>query len=157
MNLIQPIRTAFCAAALISATLSPLALAESPPADMPFVPSAGGRNARLPLAEGKEIYSHICQGCHMADGRGGSLSPAAYPALASNAKLAAKVYPALVVINGQGAMPAFGTLLSDEQIAAAVNYVRTTFSNTYADSIASGEVRSLRPAGQTAPTELRGR
>lgn len=157
MNLMHPVRSALSAIALVATSLPLTALADRPPEDVPFILNAGARNARLPLTEGKEIYAHICQGCHMADGKGGALSPAAYPALGGNARLAAKVYPALVVINGQGAMPAFGTMLNDEQIAATVNYVRNTFSNTYPDAIAEREVRNLRPASQMAPTELRGR
>lgn len=131
--------------------------AQAPAADVPFILTATGRNAPLPLDSGQAIYSHICQGCHMADGKGATLSPAAYPALAGNKKLAAKVYPAMVLVNGQGAMPSFGALLNDEQIASAVNYLRTNFSNKYRDVISSTEVRALRPATQSAPTELRGR
>jgi mono/diheme cytochrome c family protein len=115
------------------------------------------RNAPLPLADGKTIYEHVCQSCHMADAKGGKLSPATYPALASNAKLAAKAYPAVMVVNGLGAMPAFGSMLSDEQIASLVNYLRSHFGNAYADSISAAEVKTLRPALQAAPTELRGR
>jgi mono/diheme cytochrome c family protein len=93
----------------------------------------------------------------MADGRGGKLSPAVYPALTGNPRLAARAYPAMMVVNGLGAMPAFGTMLSDEQVVAVVNYVRKSFGNTYADAVTATEVRGVRPAGQTAPTELRGR
>jgi mono/diheme cytochrome c family protein len=124
---------------------------------IPFVMSGGGRNAPLPLADGKAIYEHVCQSCHMADGKGGQLSPAAYPALAGNAKLAVKAYPAIMVVNGLGAMPAFGSMLNDEQIASLVNYLRTQFGNSYAEKLSAGEVKMLRPAMQTAPTELRGR
>lgn len=139
-------------AALLCASMAP-AFAE----DSPFVTAGGGRNARFPAEDGKVIYEHVCQSCHMDAGQGGKLSPAAYPALATNAKLAAKAYPAMLVVNGLGAMPAFGTMLSDEQVAAVVNYVRGTFGNAYADALTPAEVRSLRPAVQTAPTELRGR
>lgn len=125
-------------------------------AAMPFL-GGGGRNAPYPAPDGKVIYEHICQSCHMADGRGGHLSPAVYPALVGNPRLAARVYPAMLVVNGQGAMPAFGTMLSDEQVAAVVNYLRTNFGNTFADTLTVPEVRALRPSVQTAPTELRGR
>jgi mono/diheme cytochrome c family protein len=62
-----------------------------------------------------------------------------------------------MVVNGLGAMPAFGSMLTDEQIASLVNYVRTHFGNTYADALTAAEVKTLRPAVQAAPTELRGR
>ena len=117
----------------------------------------GGRNAPLPLADGKALYEHVCQSCHMADAKGAKLSPATYPALAGNAKLAVKAYPAIMVVNGLGAMPAFGSMLTDEQIASLVNYVRTHFGNSFADPLSAGEVKTLRPATQATPTELRGR
>ena len=124
---------------------------------VPFVMGGGGRNAPLPLADGKALYEHVCQSCHMADAKGAKLSPATYPALAGNAKLAVKAYPAIMVVNGLGAMPAFGSMLTDEQIASLVNYVRTHFGNSFADPLSAGEVKTLRPATQATPTELRGR
>lgn len=123
----------------------------------PFALGGGGRNAALPFNDGKTLYEHVCQSCHMADAKGGVLSPAKYPALAGNARLAAKAYPAIMVVNGLGAMPAFGSLLNDEQVASLVNYLRTHFGNAYADTLTAAEVKTLRPALQTAPTELRGR
>jgi mono/diheme cytochrome c family protein len=124
---------------------------------IPFVMGGGARNAPLPFADGKTIYEHVCQSCHMADGKGGKLSPATYPALSGNAKLAVKAYPAIMVVNGLGAMPAFGSMLTDEQIASLVNYLRTHFGNSFADPLGAGEVKMLRPTTQSAPTELRGR
>ena len=124
---------------------------------VPFVMGGGARNAPLPFADGKTIYEHVCQSCHMADAKGGKLSPATYPALAGNAKLAVKAYPAIMVVNGLGAMPAFGSMLTDEQVASLVNYLRTHFGNSFADALTASEVKTLRPAAQSAPTELRGR
>jgi len=126
-------------------------------ATIPFVMGGGARNAPLPFADGKTIYEHVCQSCHMADAKGGKLSPATYPALAGNAKLAVKAYPAIMVVNGLGAMPAFGSMLTDEQVASLVNYLRTHFGNSFADALTASEVKTLRPAAQSAPTELRGR
>ena len=151
----HPFRTLFAAAAAATCVLGGAAGAQE--AAVPFVMGGGGRNAPLPLADGKSIYEHVCQSCHMADGKGGKLSPAIYPALAGNAKLAVKAYPAIMVVNGLGAMPAFGSMLNDEQIASLVNYLRSQFGNAYADDLSAGEVRMLRPAVQATPTELRGR
>lgn len=150
-------RNLLLAAALTVTGFATAAWSQAPAADVPFILGATGRNAPLPLNGGQAIYTHICQGCHMADAKGATMSPAAYPALAGNKKLSAKVYPALVLVNGQGAMPSFGALLNDEQIAATVNYVRSNFSNTFRDALSAAEVRALRPAAQSAPTELRGR
>ncbi len=127
-------------------------------AQTPESPFLGGdRGAPYPSVDGKGIYTRICQSCHMSDGKGGALSPAIYPALSGNVRMAARAYPAMLVVNGQGAMPAFGAMLSDEQVAAVVNYLRTSMGNTFADALTPTEVKSLRPAMQTAPAELRGR
>jgi len=144
--------------ALVAATLGAgSALA----ADDPFAISlsgASGRNARMPASvDGKMLYEHICQSCHMADGKGAKLLPATYPALAGNVKLTAKIFPAMMVVNGMGAMPAFGAALSDEQVASVANYVRSSFGNSFSDTVTPADVKAVRPVVQAAPTELRGR
>ena len=156
MKMSNMIRYGFGAALLAAMFPFGIALAQAP-VDSPFVTGGGGRNAPFPSVDGKVIYEHVCQSCHMADGRGGTLSPSAYPALTGNPKLVAKAYPAMMVVNGLGAMPAFGTMFTDEQVAAVVNYLRGAFGNSYADTFTAAEVRSLRPITQTAPIELRGR
>jgi mono/diheme cytochrome c family protein len=94
---------------------------------------------------GEEIYKGICQGCHMPDGKGAQ-GAGAYPALAGDKRLASSAYPALVIIKGQKAMPAFGASFSDAQIANVVNYVRSHFGNNYADTLTPETVKALRPA-----------
>lgn len=141
----------------LGAMLAAGTLPAQTPGEVPFSTGGSGRQASLQDTDGKVIYERICQGCHMADGSGGKQSPGVYPAVASNPKLAAKAYPAVLVVNGLGAMPSFGTMLSDEQIAAVVNYLRTSFGNRYGDAMAAAEVKALRPLAQARPTELRGR
>ena len=97
-----------------------------------------------PEATGEAIYKDVCQGCHMPDGMGAQ-GAGMYPALAGDKKLASKAYPALVIVRGQKAMPEFGTGLTDVQVAAVVNYVRTHLGNSYADTLAVDEVTPLRP------------
>jgi mono/diheme cytochrome c family protein len=92
---------------------------------------------------GEALYHGICQGCHMPNAQG-AVGAGAYPALAGNRKLVAKAYPEVVVLRGQKAMPAFGPSLSDAQVAAVVNYVRTHFTNSYTDSVTVEDVKALR-------------
>jgi mono/diheme cytochrome c family protein len=99
---------------------------------------------RFQESSGEAIYRATCQGCHMAQGQGAK-GAGAYPALASNPRLASAEYPLYVVINGQKGMPAFGKMLSDEQIASVVGYARTHFGNQYPDAIAAESVKKLRP------------
>jgi mono/diheme cytochrome c family protein len=94
--------------------------------------------------DGEVIYRTVCQGCHMAEAQG-AVGAGAYPALASDPKLAAAGYPVLVVVNGSKDMPPFGALLDDEQVAAVVNYVRSHFGNSYPDTISPADVRLARP------------
>lgn len=149
---------ASCATALLVAAVSTsIAFADDNAFALSLSGGGGGRNGRLMTTDGRMIYEHVCQSCHMVDGKGAKLGPATYPALSANAKLVAKMYPAMMVVNGLGAMPAFGSMLSDEQVAAVVNYVRSNFGNPYTDAVLQAEVAGLRPAAQRAPTELRGR
>jgi mono/diheme cytochrome c family protein len=92
---------------------------------------------------GEALYQGICQGCHMPNAKG-AVGAGAYPALAGDPKLVAKAYPEVVVLRGQKAMPAFGPSLSDAQVAAVVNYVRTHFGNSYSDSVTVEDVKALR-------------
>jgi len=94
--------------------------------------------------DGAAIYRTICQGCHMPNGEGAS-GAAKFPALAHNPKLMDPNYPAYVVANGFGGMPWFADKLSDVQIAAVVNYVRTHFGNGYDGGLKPEDVAPLRP------------
>jgi mono/diheme cytochrome c family protein len=116
----------------------------------------GGESAgpiRLQALDGRQIYQHICQGCHMADG-GGAVGAGRYPALAKDPTLASRQYMALTLLTGRRNMPAFGAkhaigfggpavTLNEAQIAAVINYVRTNFGNHYNDPISAAEVAAL--------------
>ncbi len=93
--------------------------------------------------DGKVIYAELCQGCHMANARGG-VGAARIPALAGNAKLKNGGYPVYVVLNGYGAMPWLSNMLNDAQVAAVVNYVRSNFGNSYADAVKPEDVAAVR-------------
>jgi mono/diheme cytochrome c family protein len=93
--------------------------------------------------DGEVIYRTVCQGCHMPDGQG-AVGAGSYPALANNVKLESGGYPVLLVVHGQRAMPPFGDLLDDDQIAAVVNYVRSHFGNDYKDTISAADVTAAR-------------
>ena len=92
---------------------------------------------------GKDLYGHICQGCHMPDAKG-AVGAGAYPALAGDPKLAARMYPVVVILKGQKAMPSFADL-SDAQIAEVTNYVRQNFGNKFGDTVSADDVKALRP------------
>lgn len=92
---------------------------------------------------GDELFANVCQGCHMHGGTGAN-GAGAYPALASNKNLEASGYPIELVVNGRRGMPPFGKMMTDDQIAAVVNYVRTHFGNNYPDMVTAGDVKAAR-------------
>ncbi|NVN38664.1 c-type cytochrome [Komagataeibacter swingsii] len=104
-----------------------------------------------PLTTGEDVYRHVCQGCHMPDGKGATGAGAQFPAFAGNAKLKSSAYPVYVIMNGYGGMPWFSGMLKDDQIANVVNYIRTHFDNHYTDAITPADVAAQRPA--TPPQE----
>jgi mono/diheme cytochrome c family protein len=126
--------------------------------------SGVARAADAPPADpGEQVYTRICQGCHMANGEGAT-GAGTYPKLAGNPRLVAWQFAAMTVLQGRNGMPAFGGVadvdpsllkmmgaLTDEQIAAVVNYVRTHFGNRFKDKASASEVKALpHPGGKGA-------
>ena len=99
---------------------------------------------RFTEQSGEQLFANVCQGCHMGDARGAE-GAGNYPSLAGNANLVAGGYPVYVVVRGQRAMPAFGAMMSDDQVAAVVNYLRTHFGNNYTDPVTAEDVKAARP------------
>jgi mono/diheme cytochrome c family protein len=93
---------------------------------------------------GESLYRNVCSACHMIDGRGAS-GAGTFPSLVGNSKLEASGYPLTVVTNGLHGMPPLGAFMSDEQVAAVVNYVRTHFGNSYPDAVTAEDAKTARP------------
>ena len=93
---------------------------------------------------GAAVYSHVCQACHMPDGKG-AVGAGAFPSLVANPKLEAAAYPVALILNGSKAMLPLGGLLNDQQIADVVNYIRSNFGNRYRDKITAAYVKAQRP------------
>ena len=119
--------------------------------------------AGLGKASGVDIYSHICQGCHMPGGQG-AVGAGHYPKLAGDPALVAWEYVAITVLNGKHGMPAFGlpqsqvmqtrsVHLSDAQVADVVNYVRNNFGNNYKSMVTAQQVGKMPHPGAAPPTE----
>lgn len=93
---------------------------------------------------GEQLFASACQGCHMPDGHGAT-GAATYPSLAKDGNLGAPGYPVHVVVRGQKAMPPVGAMMSDDQVAAVVNYLRTHFGNQYNAAVTAEDVKRIRP------------
>jgi mono/diheme cytochrome c family protein len=136
------LHTAF--AMMISAAfslLSFLAYAQGaePSASEPTL-SAGFRFYEM---SGEELFANVCRACHMSDGKG-AVGAGTYPSLAGNRNLEASGYPIHIVVNGRRGMPPFGGMMSDDQVAAVVNYLRTHFDNNYQDTVTAEDVKIAR-------------
>jgi len=144
-----------CAALVGCLGLTSAVLVEAPA----LANTAGILNpAPLNATDGQQLYEHICRGCHMPDA-GGAVGAGHYPSLAKDRTLASRQYTALTILVGRRNMPAFGArhaigfggppaVLSEAQIAAVVNYVRSHFGNRYKDQITAAEVKALDQSAQ---------
>ena len=79
----------------------------------------------------------------MSDAKGAA-GAGTYPSLAGDQNLESSGYPIGVVVNGQRGMPAFGSMMSNDQVAAVVNYLRTHFGNRYQDEVTADDVKAVR-------------
>lgn len=138
---ISPRRFSF--AVLVSVALT-LSASSAVPVENKSHPSSLSAGFRFAETSGEELFANVCQGCHMPDG-GGATGAGNYPALAKDSSLEARAYPVYVVVRGQRAMPPIGSMMSDDQVAAVVNYVRTHFGNHYPDPVTAEDVRLARP------------
>ena len=94
--------------------------------------------------DGEKMFRRVCAGCHMPDAKGVATGAGFYPALARNKNLSANGYPVYVLLKGKNGMPAVGAMMSDQQVADVVNYVRTNFGNRYKDTVTAADVKAVR-------------
>ena len=129
-------------------TLLQLKPVTAPQTDVRAVPAAV-------VALGQTVYLARCAECHRSDGRG---MPTAYPPLAGNASIQmdVSVNPLRMVLNGgyppqttdnprPYGMPPFAQVLSDEDIAAVVTYIRMSWGN-HGSLVTPREANAMRLA-----------
>jgi len=104
------------------------------------------------IARGKKVYDAACVACHQADGQG---VPEATPTLVKTKwVLGDKAALVKIILKGmQGVeidgdtyrtlMPAQENVLTDQQIADVLTYVRNSFGNK-ASAVRVGEVKMVR-------------
>jgi cytochrome c553 len=128
-----------CALPLCVVLYESASFAEGPPAISPL-----SRGWRFDEKGGAALYARVCAACHQPDANGAA-GAASYPALAANQNLASAEYTESVLLNGLRGMPAIGRLMSDEQVAEVINYVRSHFGNNYEDALSASDVGAVRP------------
>ncbi|HXO17412.1 MAG TPA: cytochrome c [Candidatus Dormibacteraeota bacterium] len=117
--------------------------------------SASAALAKNPASasDGAVIYLANCASCHQADGRG---VPGAFPPLAENPVVTGNPIAAIaivknglegrIVVNGQtysGIMPRWKGLMTDEQIASVISYIRSSWKN-HAPGVSISDVESVK-------------
>jgi mono/diheme cytochrome c family protein len=108
-------------------------------------------------ARGATLYGHHCAGCHGEQGAG---VPRAYPALAGSraVTMASPANLVHVVLRGgfppatKGnprpfGMPPFATVLSDDEVADLLSYIRGAWGN-HAPAVSALEITRYRDAGR---------
>ncbi len=77
-------------------------------------------------ADGPDLYGVHCAACHQPDGEG----LGAFPALVGSERVLGDPHALTAfVLDGMGQMPAFRNVLEDEELAAVLSHVRTSFGN----------------------------
>lgn len=144
-------RVPFVLAALaVAAALMPDATARAQAVTRPKAPRTGA-----------QIFSSTCAACHQAQGEGTNV----YPPLAGSewvngpeSRLVRIILHGLigdVEVQGQvynGAMPAWGPTLTDEEVATVATYIRSSFGNQSLPITAAtvAQARAAYP-GRTTP------
>lgn len=124
------------AAALLAASWAGAGAAQDAP---------GGTTTVEVSGEGRQVYEEICQACHMADAKGGGGAGAVIPALAGNPRLADKDYGITLLLKGRGGMPWMTDILTREQMASVLTYVRGHF-NDYPDPVTTADIDRVATA-----------
>ncbi len=115
-----------------------------------------------PKVAGRRIFMANCAACHQPTGKG---LPGVYPPLAGSdwaqgpedrvIRIPLKGLSGPITVSGEhfnNAMPAFGPVLRDDQIADVLTYVRSAWGNN-APAISADKVKAIRAevAGRTEP------
>jgi mono/diheme cytochrome c family protein len=129
-------------------------LAQGTPPERP-APSLPSAESSLLLSLGKRIYDRECASCHGAVGLG---MPPHYPPLAGNQsiQMVSAVNAIRMVLNGgyppgtaenpmPYGMPPFAQRLSDDEVAAVVTYIRTSWGNR-GEPVSARQANELRSA-----------
>jgi len=88
-------------------------------------------------ARGEKVYAANCAACHQLNGKGAGAFPALDGDKVVNGPKAAQFY---ILLNGKNAMPKWGGVLSDADIAAVITYTRNAWGNHTGEVIQTQEI-----------------
>ena len=103
------------------------------------------------VAEGKKVYEKNCAVCHQVTGAG---LPPAFPALTGSKIATSPIFGADGkylpdshldrVLNGKNVMPAWKSVLNDNEIAEVITYERNSLGNSVGDMLQPAQVKAAR-------------
>lgn len=115
--------------------------------------SAAIANNPASASDGATVYLANCSSCHQTNGQG---VPGAFPPLAGNPLVTGNSTAVItivknglegrVVVNGaaySGIMPHWKGLISDEQIASVITYIRSSWKN-HASGVSVAQVQAVK-------------
>jgi mono/diheme cytochrome c family protein len=118
--MLRKVADGFEALAAVAVVVFVILLFANSPTPAPQAPAAAVQQAGG--IDGGAVYGDRCAGCHGGDGSGG-IGPRLAGVMTERFPEPAQQID--VVTNGRGGMPAFGSRLSADEIAAVVDYTRS--------------------------------
>ena len=95
------------------------------------------------VSKGAAVYAKNCVTCHGAEGKG---VPGAFPAITASPVVTGDIKAQTeLVLNGKGAMPAFGKMLKADELAQVITYTRNALGNKVGDEIQPKAIQDLLP------------
>jgi mono/diheme cytochrome c family protein len=142
-------RKSICHAFLLHAALAPCAVGAGEPLSRGIIPLSRGE--AFEETGGAALFANVCAGCHQPDARG-AVGAGVYPALADDNKAVASADDLIrIVLDGQRGMPRVGQMMSDQQVADVVNYVRIHFGKAYGHGASPADVEAARRQKRSSP------
>ena len=93
------------------------------------------------MDRGAKVYAANCAACHQPNGKGAG----SFPALdGSKVVLGPKEANFQIMLNGKGAMPKWGGVISDGDIAAVITYTRNAWGNKTGDVYQTPDLMTAR-------------
>jgi cytochrome c oxidase subunit 2 len=93
------------------------------------------------MDRGAKVYATNCAACHQPNGKGAG----SFPALdGSKVVLGPKEANFQIMLNGKGAMPKWGGVISDGDIAAVITYTRNAWGNKTGDVYQTPDLMAAR-------------
>jgi cytochrome c oxidase subunit 2 len=93
------------------------------------------------MDRGAKVYAANCAACHQTNGKGAG----SFPALdGSKVVLGPKEGNFQIMLNGKGAMPKWGGVISDGDIAAVITYTRNAWGNKTGDVYQTPDLMAAR-------------